>query len=162
MGSYEKYAARSFFFWMIRFIRQKYEKVEILFLAHHTEAKEVTEEEFFRKGESGGTICSSVYSKALELIQERYPPAHYNIYPFHFSDGDNLASDNDRCIKLIERLLEVCNLFGYVEVNQYHRNSTLMSAYRHIVRPNFKTYVIREKTDIYQALRSFFSRSKAG
>ena len=58
---------------MTRFLRTKYETVEIEFIAHHTEAKVVTEEEFFSKGESGGTICSSAYEKALELIEEKYP-----------------------------------------------------------------------------------------
>ena len=67
MGIWEKYMARSFFFWMTRFLRSKYETVEIEFIAHHTEAKVVTEEDFFSKGESGGTICSSAYRKALEL-----------------------------------------------------------------------------------------------
>jgi uncharacterized sporulation protein YeaH/YhbH (DUF444 family) len=137
MGSFEKYIARSFFFWMTRFLRSKYENVEIVFIAHHTEAKVVSEEEFFTKGESGGTICSSAYQAALELIDQRYPPAHYNIYPFHFSDGDNLTSDNERCVRLIAQLIERCNMFGYGEVNQYNRSSTLMSAFRGIDDPKF-------------------------
>lgn len=160
MGSFEKYIARSFFFWMTRFLRTKYEKVEIVFIAHHTEAKEVTEEEFFTKGESGGTICSSAYQKALDIIDRRYPPANYNIYPFHFSDGDNLTSDNERCVKLIEQLLQKCNMFGYGEVNQYNRSSTLMSAYRHIQIPKFQHCIIREKGEVYKALRTFFTKPK--
>jgi sporulation protein YhbH len=162
MGNFEKYVARSFFFWMTRFLRYKYEKVEIVFIAHHTEAKEVTEEEFFTKGESGGTICSSAYQKALDIIDARYPKASYNIYPFHFSDGDNLTSDNERCVKLIDQLLERCNMFGYGEVNQYNRSSTLMSAYRHIHKPNFLFHVIREKGEVYKALKTFFKNSEAG
>lgn len=120
MGVFEKYVTRSFFFWMARFLRTKYEKVEIVFVAHHTEAKEVTEEEFFTKGESGGTICSSAYRKALEIIHDRYTPDRYNIYPFHFSDGDNLTSDNERCMKLVKELMDLSNMFGYGEVNQYN------------------------------------------
>ncbi|MFD3257766.1 sporulation protein YhbH [Paenibacillus lentus] len=162
MGTFEKYCARSFFFWMTRFLRQQYEKVEIVFLAHHTEAKEVSEEEFFTRGESGGTICSSVYHKALEIIESRYPSTSYNIYPFHFSDGDNLTSDNDRCIKLIGELLERCNMFGYGEVNQYNRGSTLMSAYRHIKQEKFMHYVIKEKGEVYSALKRFFHRREGG
>jgi sporulation protein YhbH len=162
MGAYEKYVARSFFFWMTRFLRKKYEKVEIVFIAHHTEAKEVTEEEFFNKGESGGTICSSAYLKALDIIDRRYPPLNYNIYPFHFSDGDNLTSDNERCVKLIEQLMKRSNMFGYGEVNQYNRSSTLMSAYRHINNPLFQYCVIREKGDVYKALKSFFKKSEVG
>src|SRR5690625_1922580 len=64
MGIFEKYVARSFFFWMTRFLRSKYESVEIEFISHHTEAKVVPEEAFFSRGESGGTICSSAYNKA--------------------------------------------------------------------------------------------------
>ncbi|BBI32305.1 sporulation protein YhbH [Cohnella abietis] len=158
MGSFEKYCARSFFFWMNRFLRRQYEKVDIVFIAHHTEAKEVTEEEFFTRGESGGTICSSAYVKALEIIDSRYPPSLYNIYPFHFSDGDNLTSDNERCVRLIKELLERSNIFGYGEVNQYNRSSTLMSAYKHIEHQQFLYYVIKEKAEIYQALKTFFRK----
>ncbi|OIJ17068.1 sporulation protein YhbH [Anaerobacillus alkalilacustris] len=120
MGKWEKYMARSFFFWMTRFLRTKYETVDIEFIAHHTEAKVVSEEDFFSKGESGGTICSSAYRKALELINLKYEPSRYNIYPFHFSDGDNLTSDNARCLKLVNELMEISSMFGYGEVNQYN------------------------------------------
>ncbi|MGZ6307260.1 MAG: YeaH/YhbH family protein, partial [Ktedonobacterales bacterium] len=74
MGEFEKYIARSFYFWMVRFLRTKYNNVKIIFISHHTEAKEVTEEEFFTHGESGGTQVSSAYELALELIQERFNP----------------------------------------------------------------------------------------
>lgn len=157
MGQFEKYVARSFFFWMTRFLRRKYDHVEIVFIAHHTEAKEVTEEEFFTKGESGGTICSSAYAKALEIIDTRYSPERHNIYPFHFSDGDNLTSDNERCVAFIEELMKRSSLFGYGEVNQYNRSSTLMSAYRHIQKPQFRHHIIREKKEVYAALKTFFS-----
>lgn len=159
MGSYEKYVARSFFFWAARFLRSKYAKVEIVFIAHHTEAKEVTEEEFFTRGESGGTICSSAYVKALEIIDSRYPLSDYNIYPIHFSDGDNLTSDNERCTRLINELMKKSNMFGYGEVNQYNRSSTLMAAYKHIDNPKFMYYVIKEKNEVYQVLKSFFKKS---
>lgn len=158
MGSFEKYCARSFFFWMTRFLRKQYEKVEIVFIAHHTEAKEVTEEDFFNRGESGGTICSSAYVKALEIIDSRFPPSSYNIYPFHFSDGDNLTSDNEKCVRLIGELLKRSNLFGYGEVNQYNRSSTLMSAYRNIKKPEFMHFIIKERGEIYPALRHFFHK----
>ncbi|MEI3612918.1 sporulation protein YhbH [Pseudogracilibacillus sp. SO30301A] len=160
MGNFEKHMSRSFFFWMTRFLRTKYESVEIAFIAHHTKAKEVTEEEFFYKGESGGTICSSAYEKALELIDDRYSPSRYNIYPFHFSDGDNLTSDNPNCLTLIEEIMEVANMFGYGEVNAYRRYSTLMSAYRRIDNPKFRHYILKEKQDVYHALKSFFRKEE--
>ncbi|GGE26180.1 stress response UPF0229 protein YhbH [Marinithermofilum abyssi] len=162
MGVFEKYVARSFFFWMTRFLRTKYDKVEIVFIAHHTEAKEVSEEQFFSKGESGGTICSSAYRKALQIIDERYSPHKYNIYPFHFSDGDNLTSDNEKCIKLVRQLMECSNLFGYGEVNQYNRHSTLMTAYKNLKDPKFMHYVIREKAQVYDALKHFFEKKPEG
>lgn len=160
MGTFEKYCARSFFFWMSRFLRRKYKSVEIVFIAHHTEAREVTEEEFFTKGESGGTICSSAYQKALDIIDAKYPPSQYNIYPFHFSDGDNLTSDNERCVRLIRELLKRSNLFGYGEVNQYNRSSTLMSSFRHIDEPGFMYSIIKEKSEVYKALKTFFGKKE--
>ncbi|USK75839.1 sporulation protein YhbH [Peribacillus frigoritolerans] len=156
MGLWEKYMARSFFFWMNRFLRTKYETVEIEFIAHHTEAKVVPEDDFFSKGESGGTICSSVYRKALELIDHKYDPAKFNIYPFHFSDGDNLTSDNVRCVKLVEELMKVSNMFGYGEVNQYNRHSTLMTAYKNIDNEKFRYYILKQKADVFHAMKSFF------
>ncbi len=160
MGKWEKYMARSFFFWMTRFLRSKYETVDIEFIAHHTEAKVVSEEDFFSKGESGGTICSSAYRKALELIEAKYEPSRYNIYPFHFSDGDNLTSDNARCLKLVNQLMEISSMFGYGEVNQYNRHSTLMNAYKNIKDERFRHYILKEKGDVYRALKSFFRKEE--
>src|SRR5699024_869496 len=159
MGTFEKYVARSFFFWMNKFLTTKYETVEFEFIAHHTMAKVVSKEDFFSKGESGGTICSSAYMKALELIEEKYPPSSYNIYPIHFSDGENITSDNVKCLKLVDELLNISQMFGYGEVNSYNRYSTLMNTYRSIEHPNFRYYELREKKDVYPALKSFFSRT---
>ena len=99
MDTMKKYLARSFFFLLYQFIRTKYRNVEIVFIAHHTEANEVTEEEFFHKGESGGTFISSGYQKALEIIQARYHPSLWNVYAFHCSDGDNFDSDNPAALR---------------------------------------------------------------
>jgi uncharacterized sporulation protein YeaH/YhbH (DUF444 family) len=85
----------------------------------------------------------------------------YNIYPFHYSDGDNLKSDNERCVRLIKDLLERSNIFGYGEVNQYNRSSTLMSAYKHLEHQQFLYYVIKGKAEIYQALKTFFRKREA-
>ncbi|TQR09776.1 sporulation protein YhbH [Psychrobacillus lasiicapitis] len=158
MGAFEKYCARSFFFWMARFLRTKYETVEIEFIAHHTEAKVVSEEAFFSKGESGGTICSSAYLKALELIREKYNPVRYNIYPVHFSDGENMTSDNEKCIKLVNELMDISSMFGYGEVNAHSRYSTLMNTYKKIDNPKFRHYVLKENRDVYQALKSLFRK----
>lgn len=158
MGVWEKYMSRSFFFWMTRFLRTKYETVDIEFIAHHTEAKVVSEDNFFSKGESGGTICSSAYKKALELIDTKYQPERYNIYPFHFSDGDNLTSDNKRCLNLVNELMDLSSMFGYGEVNQYNRHSTLMSAYKKVDDPRFRHFVLRRKADVFYAMKHFFQK----
>ena len=89
MDSMKKYLARSFFFLLYQFVSTKYQNVDLVFIGHHTQAREVTEEEFFHKGESGGTLISSGYNKALEIIYDRYHPSLWNVYAFHCSDGDN-------------------------------------------------------------------------
>lgn len=160
MGTFEKYIARTFFFWMVRFLRTKYEDLETVFIAHHTEAKEVTEEEFFNRGESGGTICSSAYIKALEIIDDRYPSFKYNIYPFHFSDGDNLTSDNEKSIYYVKKLLNESNMFCYGEINQFKKETTLMNVYKNIKDEKFQCAIIRDKSQVYQTLKAFFSRKQ--
>lgn len=162
MGLFEKYCARTFFFWMTRFLRTKYETVQIRYIAHHTEAKEVSEEYFFTKGESGGTICSSAYECALRMIEREYPTAQYNLYPIHFSDGDNLTSDNEKCVKYVTELCGLSQMFGYAEVNQYNRSSTLMNAYGKLTHPHFRSVIIREKSSVYLALKHFFARVEGG
>lgn len=113
----------------------------------------------FKRGKHG-TICSSVYRKALELIDHKYDPAKFNIYPFHFSDGDNLTSDNVRCVKLVEELMKVSNMFGYGEVNQYNRHSTLMTAYKNIDNEKFRYYILKQKADVFHAMKSFLKMRK--
>ncbi|MGO0122093.1 DUF444 family protein [Desulfothermobacter acidiphilus] len=161
MGPLEKYLARSFFFWMVRFLETRYHNnVEIVYLAHHTEAKETTPTEFFRKGESGGTRCSSVYELALEIIARRYPPEECNIYAFHFSDGDNLPADNERCLELIGRLAELANLVGYGEIEgPYFYPHTLKSVYQGLRHPHLVVVTLRERRDVYHALKTFFART---
>jgi sporulation protein YhbH len=160
MGDFEKYIARSFYFWMVRFLRTKYTKVQIVFISHHTEAKEVTEEEFFHKGESGGTQVSSAYELALQIIKDRYNPQDWNIYPFHFSDGGNLPWDNDRCVELVLKFIDICNIFGYGEIRESHYSlmSTLMSAYGRVDNKKFVGVTISDKAEVYPALRRFFSQ----
>jgi len=166
MGEFKKYIARSFFFWMVRFLRTKYDHVEIVFISHHTEAKEVTEEQFFTQGESGGTVVSSAYRLALDVILNRYPPRDWNIYPFHFSDGDNYYSDNDDAVRLADKLIETCNLFGYGEIGEegmssYRRSSgALLSIFSDRLKHQDRFIGVRidEKEDVYPALRQFFGR----
>lgn len=163
MGEFEKYISRSFYLWMVRFLRTKYNEVEIVFITHHTEAKEVDEPAFFNLGESGGTKVSSAYQLADEIVDRRFPVADWNIYPFHFSDGDNWGDvDNQRCLELVERLLGKSNAFGYGEIQQGGRRSlsTLMSVYGKIKNPRFIAVTIKEKNDVYGALKEFFKQDR--
>jgi hypothetical protein len=163
MGVFEKYIARSFFFWMTRFLRTRYENVAIRFLAHHTEAKEVDEDSFFQKGESGGTKCSSVYELALRIVDGDYPHDRYNVYAFHFSDGDNAEADNPVAAKLVADMLDRVNLFGYGEIRQYRDvDRGLWNALAALKHPSFTMSVLRDKEDVYRTLKSFFGDSMAG
>jgi len=166
MGEFEKYITRSFYFWMVRFLRTRYTQVQIVFITHHTEAKEVDEDTFFNLGESGGTKVSSAYQLALEIANERYPASEWNTYPFHFSDGDNWGEvDNQRCLDLVKALLNRSNAFGYGEIQEGGRRSpsTLMSAFSQIRDPHFIGVTITRKEDVYPALKQFFStRDEAG
>ncbi|MCA1816396.1 MAG: sporulation protein YhbH [Acidobacteria bacterium] len=166
MGEFKKYIARSFYFWMVRFLRTKYDNVEIVFISHHTEAREVTEEQFFTQGESGGTVVSSAYQLALDIIHARYRPADWNVYPFHFSDGDNYYSDNEEAVRLADELITTCNLFGYGEIGEegtsgYRRSSgALLSIFKDRLKQKERFVGVRidDKEDVYPALKQFFGR----
>ena len=166
MGEFKKYIARSFYFWMVRFLKTKYDNVKIVFISHHTEAKEVNEEQFFTQGESGGTVVSSAYKLALEIIKERFPTKDWNVYPFHFSDGDNYYSDNDEAVRLADELIKICNLFGYGEIGEegassYRRSSgALLSLYKDHLKNKERFIGVRidDKEDVYPALKEFFGK----
>ncbi|MCL4365885.1 DUF444 family protein, partial [Patescibacteria group bacterium] len=138
-----------------------YNNVNIVFITHHAEAKEVDEETFFNLGESGDTKVSSAYQLALDIIKERFDPNAWNIYPFHFSDGDNWGdSDNKGCRELMEKLLAVSSMAGYGEINEGGRYSvsTLMGELFQITNPKFVRVSIADKKDVYPALKQFFAK----
>jgi len=163
MDTMKKYLARSFFFLLYQFISTRYRNVEIVFIGHHTEANEVTEEEFFHKGESGGTFISSGYLKALEIIAARYHPSLWNVYAFHCSDGDNFESDNPAALKAAEELSEISNLFGYGEIkplgSRYYESS-MLNVFRRIQNPNFHTVLIERKEDIWPSFKAFLAKER--
>jgi len=172
MGTEQKYLARSFFFWMVSFLRTLYRQVEIRFIAHTTEAKLVEEEEFFHKGESGGTYCYSAYELASRLVAAEYPTDRWNVYAFHFSDGEDWAAD--RTVQSVRALLEQgIAALGYGEIQSEYSSSALLDSLRggldlELRRLEGFTYyegrhgdtpllglVIRTKEDLYPALRAF-------
>ena len=161
MGTIKKYLARSFYFLLYQFVKLKYQEVELVFIAHHTEAKEVSEHEFFHKVESGGTYISSGYIKALKIIEERYHPSLWNIYAFHCSDGDNFYSDNDKALDAAKKLCRVCNLFGYGEIKpsgSAYYSGSMVEAYKKIEEKNFHAITIEKKDDLWTGFRSFMMR----
>ena len=160
MGTVKKYLARSFYFLLYQFVKQKYANVEVVFVAHHTEAKEVSEHDFFHKVESGGTYISSGYLKTLEIIKERYHPTNWNIYAFHCSDGDNFYSDNDKAIAATEELCNVCNLFGYGEIKpkgSAYYSGTMLEVFKKVNRENFVSVVIEGKDDLWDAFKKLLN-----
>lgn len=163
MDTMKKYLARSFFFLLYQFICTKYRNVEIVFVAHHTEANEVTEDEFFHKGESGGTFISSGYTKALDIIQARYHPSLWNIYAFHCSDGDNFDSDNPAALRTAKELADLCNLFGYGEIkplgSRYYESS-MLNIFRRLDADNFQTVLIERKEDIWPSFKAFLAKDR--
>lgn len=161
MDRTKKYMARSFYFLLYQFIRLKYSNVEVAFIAHTTTAKEVSENEFFHRGESGGTYISSGYAKALEIIEQRYNPTSWNIYAFHCSDGDNWTEDNKKAVEFAKKLCEVCNLFGYGEIvpSYFSSGSTIKSEFKKNIRNrNFTAITMSNKDDILPGLKKLLEK----
>ncbi len=182
MGTTKKYLARSFFFWMVEFLRQIYKNVQIRFIAHTTEAQLVDEHEFFHKGESGGTYCHSALDLAIRLVETEYNTARWNVYPFLFSDGEDF--EPMKSVASARRLMELgVNILGYGEIqtNPYI-SSQLMDAFDrelHLVKrysgegggftvhlgsePSvpFIGAVLQEKSHVYPALREFLRKERA-
>jgi sporulation protein YhbH len=159
MDTTKKYLARSFFFVLSRFIRMKYNNVEIVFISHSTTAKEVNENEFFHKVESGGTYISSGYVKALEIIEERYNPRVWNIYSFNVSDGDNWSEDNEKAINAAKELTEKCNMVGYAEIMaSYYTAGLKEKLTKEINNKKFTAVAIKQKQDLWNALKGILKK----
>lgn len=158
----KKYLARSFFFLLYQFIKYRYVNVELVFINHTTTAKEVNEDDFFHRGESGGTYISSAYEKALEIIRERYSPEVWNIYAFHCSDGDNWQEDIPNAITKANELCAQCNLFGYgeirLQVGSYYTSDTMLDKFKTgITAENFVAVTIDSKEDIWPAFKQLLT-----
>lgn len=157
----KKYIARSFYFLLYQFVRLKYVNVEVVFISHSTVAKEVNEDEFFHKGESGGTYISSGYEKALEIIEKRYSPSVWNIYAFHCSDGDNWSEDNEKAVKAAKELCQTCNLFGYGQITTRAYTSKIKSEFTARVKyPNFSIVNMSRKEDVIPGLKKILEKEE--
>lgn len=151
---FKKYIVRSFSWWLVEALRHIYPHVEIIFIIHAKEAYEVDEKQFFSRGMSGGTMCSSANQMALDIIKKRFSPQNYNVYPCHFSDGDNFDNDNDTCIRLVQQLLELnVNQYAYIQVGN-DSWAKLMKLYKERVKhERFHGLHIAKKEDLYPALK---------
>ena len=160
MDQTKKYLARSFYFLLYQFVRWKYEHVEVAFIAHTTVAHEVNEDDFFHRGETGGTYISSGYAKALEIIEQRYNPAIWNIYTFHCSDGDNWSEDNSKAVDLVKELCNISNLFGYGEINTnaMYASSMRTEYEKYLSLDNFVMVNMESKADVWPAFKKFLDR----
>lgn len=121
MGADQKELVRIESFWLDTWIRSHYQGVRSVYIVHDATAKEVDRDTFFRVRESGGTVISSAYELCHRIIQERFSPAEWNLYLFHFSDGENYSrQDTEKCLEMLrDRLLPGLNLFGYGQVESY-------------------------------------------
>ncbi len=118
MGKEQKEVVRLEAFWIDTWLRSQYKNIERRFIVHDAAAKEVDEHTFFHLRESGGTKISSALQVCIQMVEKEFHPADWNIYPFHFSDGDNWSSrDTEKCIDLLnDGILPVCNVFCYGQV----------------------------------------------
>jgi len=122
MGDEQKEIVRTESFWIDTWLRSQYKGLETRYIIHDAAAREVDRDAFFSTRESGGTIISSAYLLADEIIQRHYPPSEWNIYPFHFSDGDNWsADDTQKCFEILQtKILPKVNMFCYGQVESLY------------------------------------------
>jgi uncharacterized sporulation protein YeaH/YhbH (DUF444 family) len=174
MGAHEKQLARLFFYWTVKFLRFRYDTVDVRFISHTADAQEVTENEFFNRVESGGTMVSSAYRLIEKMQRDMYPTADWNVYVLHASDGDNWEIDNKDVHKAIARLCKVCSLVGYLEIG-HEKNEMLYAGWgssyesRTLQKtlekmgspgPEFISARVNEARDIWGAIRLFFSKDQ--
>jgi len=166
MDDHKRYLCKAVFWWICRFLEKRYENVEVVFIAHDYDAKVVAEKDFFLISNDGGTRCSSAYELCLEDIKASRPSEIWNIYCFHFSDGDNWSDDDDKCVKLVKEILSRSNMFAYGQVAyenpSWHSDSSLLNKLKEITDPKMMTDVIRNKEEVYGVLSKFLKHDLKG
>ena len=160
MDESRKDLAKRFFILLHLFLKRHYERIEIVFIRHHTTAKVVDEDEFFHSTETGGTVVSSALTLATEEIRERFPLDQWNVYVAQASDGDNWEGDSPRCLELLTReLLPLVQYFTYVEITTGEpQNLWVHYEQARAARSNLAMGRIRDRTDIYPVLRDLFAK----
>jgi len=163
MDEGRKNIAKRFFMLLYLFLTKSYERIDVVFIRHHTVAKEVDEEEFFASRESGGTVVSSALELMKDIILERYPSASWNIYAAQASDGDNWEDDSPRCRELLlQSILPLTQYFAYVEIEAEEPQS-LWHEYARVkaASPRFAMQRILTLEDIYPVFRELFRKKVA-
>ncbi len=160
MDEQRKDTAKRFFILLYLFLMRSYERIEVVFVRHHTQAKEVDEEEFFYARETGGTVVSSALKLMLEIVRERYPVSDWNIYGAQASDGDNWGNDSELCRELLlTEIMPFVQYFAYVEITlEDHQN--LWEEYQKVAElcAHFAMQRIEGPADIYPVFRELLKQ----
>lgn len=162
MDESRKDLAKRFFILLYLFLTRHYEKIEVVFIRHHTQAQEVDEQNFFHATETGGTVVSSALVLMEQIIRQRYSPSEWNIYGAQASDGDNWHHDSGRCRELLaDKILPLCRYFAYVQVAEAEQN--LWEEYAKLAdeEPQFAMRKAVEVAEIYPVFRDLFKKEGA-
>ncbi len=163
MDEGRKELSKRFFILLYLFLTRHYEKIDIVFIRHHTQAQEVDEQGFFHSTETGGTVVSSALVLMEEIIRARYPSDQWNIYGAQASDGDNWHHDSGRCRELLEqKILPLCRYYAYVQVAEPEQN--LWEEYTRLAEasgPHFAMRKVTEASQIYPVFRDLFKKEGA-
>lgn len=164
MGEEQKEIVRLESFWINTWLKKHYKGLQTRFIVHDAAAKEVDEETFFRTSESGGTLISSAYKVVKDIIDADYPAHQWNIYPFHFSDGDNWSSDDTKlCMKLLtEDILPKVNFFGYGQVESKYGSGQFFKDLEKEYPSHEKVVLskIKNKEHILGSIKDFLGKSR--
>jgi uncharacterized sporulation protein YeaH/YhbH (DUF444 family) len=163
MDEDRKNIAKRFFMLLYLFLTRSYERIEVVFIRHHTVAKEVDEDDFFTSRESGGTVVSSALTLMREIVLERYPTANWNIYAAQASDGDNWEDDSPRCRELLgQSILPLVQYYAYVEI-ETEQPQSLWREYEKVKAASRRFAMQRILTleDIYPVFRELFRKKVA-
>jgi uncharacterized sporulation protein YeaH/YhbH (DUF444 family) len=161
MDKTRKDLAKRFFTLLYLFLKRNYERIDVVFIRHHTVAKEVDEQEFFYSRETGGTVVSSALTLMRDIMRDRYPVSSWNIYAAQASDGDNWHHDSPSCREiLIKQIIPKVRYFAYIEITP-DRHQSLWEAYEDVKKTfpqHFAMRQIDEPADIYPVFRELFKR----
>ena len=164
MGDEQKELVRIEAFWIDTWLRRNYKGIESRYIVHDVTAREVDKATFYHLREDGGTKISSAFRCAKQLVEGRYDPAEWNIYLFHFSDGDNCseADSRDCCRLLQEVLLPQVNLFGYCQVASAYGSGNFINVLHDQLpgRDNLIANRVNAKEDVYDSIKGFFAAGK--